>query len=120
MGIAQELDFLMELAKTYRDDDSVRFLLIGEGTEKKRLEQLVRDESLSNVLIKDKIPSRDLAALLSQCDIGLINLNRNFTVPNIPSKTLDYFEARIPILAAIDPATDYGRLLDEAGRDSGR
>jgi len=114
MGIAQELDFLMELAKTYRDDESVCFLLMGEGTEKKRLEQMARDERLSNVLIKDKIPSRELAALLPQCDIGLINLNRHFTVPNIPSKTLDYFEARIPVLAAIDPATDYGGLLDEA------
>ena len=115
MGIAQELDFLMELAKTYRNDDSVCFLLLGEGTEKRRLEQVALDEGLSNVLVQDKIPSGDLAALLPQCDIGLINLNRNFTVPNIPSKTLDYFEARIPILAAIDPATDYGSLLDEAG-----
>lgn len=115
MGLAQELDFLMELARTYRGDDSVRFLLLGEGTEKKRLERQARDWHLTNVLIKDKIPSRDLAALLPHCDVGLINLNRSFTVPNIPSKTLDYFEARLPILAAIDPATDYGSLLDEAG-----
>ena len=115
LGVAQELEFLMELAKSYRNDDSVRFLLIGEGTEKKKLSQLIQDEHLSNFIIKDKIPSGDLAALLLQCDVGLVNLNRKFTVPNIPSKTLDYFEANIPVLAAVDPSTDYGKLLDEAG-----
>jgi glycosyltransferase involved in cell wall biosynthesis len=115
MGIAQELDFLLELAISYRQDDSVRFLLIGDGTEKERLRLLARERGLTNVIIGDKIASGELAPLLAQCDVGLVNLNRKFTIPNIPSKTLDYFEARIPVLAAVDPATDYGNLLDEAG-----
>jgi glycosyltransferase involved in cell wall biosynthesis len=115
MGIAQELDFLLELAISYRQDDSVRFLLIGDGTEKKRLRLLARELGLTNVIIGDKIASGELAALLAQCDLGLVNLNRKFTIPNIPSKTLDYFEARIPVLAAVDASTDYGQLLDEAG-----
>jgi glycosyltransferase involved in cell wall biosynthesis len=115
MGIAQDLDFLLELAWSYRDDDSVRFLLVGEGTEKERLKLSARERGLSNVIIGDKIASGDLAALLTQCDVGLVNLNRSFSIPNIPSKTLDYFEARLPVLAAIDPSTDYGHLLDDAG-----
>ena len=46
--------------------------------------------------------------------MGLICLNEKFTIPNIPSKTLSYFNAKIPILASIDRSTDYGTILDEA------
>jgi len=49
--------------------------------------------------------------LMKQCDIGLINLSRKFTIPNIPSKTIAYFKACIPILASTDKNTDYKDLL---------
>jgi glycosyltransferase involved in cell wall biosynthesis len=46
--------------------------------------------------------------------VGLISLNERFTIPNIPSKTLDYFNVGLPVLASIDRATDYNVILDEA------
>ncbi|MGB6681858.1 MAG: glycosyltransferase WbuB, partial [Candidatus Bathyarchaeia archaeon] len=59
------------------------------------------------------IDSLEFKNLVHQCDIGLVNLNGKFTIPNFPSKALDYFEAQIPVLAAIDQNTDYGQFLDE-------
>lgn len=114
MGKPQELEFLLELAKFYKDRNDIVFLLIGNGTEKQKLINTVKKEGLKNVIIKDKIPRDDYENLVRSCDIGLINLNRNFTIPNIPSKTLSYFEAGIPVLASIDENTDYGMILDEA------
>lgn len=115
IGIAQELDFLLELAKLYRDSDKVCFLIIGDGNRYGSISETVQRESLSNVIMRKKVPSNEFAALLKDCDIGLINLDRRFTIPNFPSKVLDYFEAALPVLAATDPSTDFGRLLDDAG-----
>jgi glycosyltransferase involved in cell wall biosynthesis len=115
IGIAQELDFLLELAKLYRDSDHVRFLIIGDGNRYQSLAEIIRRESLSNVILRNKIPSNEFAALVKHCDIGLINLNRRFTIPNFPSKVLDYFEASLPVLAATDSSTDFGQLLEESG-----
>jgi len=114
IGIAQELEFLLELAKYYKNLDDIVFLIIGEGNQKKKLQKIIEKENLTNVLIKTRVPSKDFDALVRQCDLGLVNLNRNFTIPNFPSKTLDYFEAGIPILAAIDKNTDYGQFLERA------
>lgn len=114
MGKPQELEFLLELAKLYKNREDIIFLLIGNGTEKQKLIKIVEEEKLNNVIIKDKIPRDDYENLVRSCDIGLINLNRRFTIPNIPSKTLSYFDAGLPILAAIDENTDYGKILDEA------
>jgi glycosyltransferase involved in cell wall biosynthesis len=115
IGIAQELEFLLELATCFREAPGISFLIIGDGNRRSRIEEIIRKNDLRNVILRKRIPSGDFASLLRQCDIGLINLNRRFTIPNFPSKVLDYFEARLPVLAALDAATDFGRLLDESG-----
>jgi len=67
------------------------------------------------VRLLDPMPRAAFNRLLAGCDVGLINLDHRFTIPNIPSKTLAYFAAGLPVLAAIDHHTDFGRLLDECG-----
>lgn len=53
------------------------------------------------------------AKLTSICDIGLVFLNPNFSVPNFPSRILSYMEASLPILFAIDNATDVGLIAEK-------
>ena len=113
IGLPQELEFLLELAREYKNRDDIVFLIIGEGTEKGKMINIIKDEKLSHVVIKDNIRRDDYQNLIKQCDIGLINLNRNFTIPNMPSKLIDYFEAGIPVLASTDKNTDLGEFLQE-------
>jgi len=113
IGYAQELTFLLELAKIYKECKEIVFLIVGDGIERKKIENIVKKENLRNVLIKDPLPREEYDRLIRVCDIGLVNLSRNFTIPNFPSKAVDYFEAGIPILAAIDKNTDFGKLLEE-------
>ena len=113
IGLPQELEFLLELAREYKNRDDIVFLIFGEGTEKGKMINIIKDEKLSNVVIKDNIRRDDYQNLIKQCDIGLINLNRNFTIPNMPSKIIGYFEAGIPILASTDKNTDLGGFLQE-------
>lgn len=114
IGWPQELDFLLALAKEVRDYQDIVFLIIGKGILKPKIEKIVRDEDLKNVILKDYLPMEDYDGLVSQCDVGLINLDRRFTIPNIPSKTTGYFKAGLPVLASVDENTDYGRILEEA------
>lgn len=113
IGYAQELEFLLELAALYRERPEIVFVIIGKGTRADRIARLIQERSLSNVVIRDFVPREDYNQLLQACDVGLINLDRRFTIPNIPSKTLSYFAAGLPVLAAVDRHTDYGTLLDE-------
>ncbi|MGQ7171529.1 glycosyltransferase, partial [Escherichia sp. R-CC3] len=92
----------------------INFLIIGSGNRQEHIKKTIVEKELTNVILRNSVPSQEYDGLVRECDIGLINLNRNFTIPNIPSKTLAYFEAEVPILASIDPNTDYGKILDEA------
>lgn len=113
LGIAQELTFLLQLADKFKYRDDIVFLIIGKGTEKDKIQKILINKHLKNVIMEDYIPNLEFENVVKQCDIGLVNLYRNFTIPNFPSKTLTYFKAKIPILASIDSITDYGEFLDK-------
>lgn len=115
LGIPQKIEFLLEVAEKVKNNEKIIFLLIGDGTEKYGLIRIINDRKLPNVIIKDQLPREDYMLLVKECDIGLVNLSDKFTIPNIPSRTLSYWQEKVPVLAAIDSATDYGKILDESG-----
>lgn len=113
MGIPQKLENVLALAKACEADyPDVVFLLVGKGVQQARIRKMIAEMNLSNTILKDFIPYQDYQKLVAQCDIGLISLNERFTIPNIPSKTLSYFNLKIPVLASLDTATDYGQILE--------
>src|SRR5690606_31077015 len=64
-----------------------------------------------NAKLLQRLPKADYDTLLSSCDIGLIFLDRNFLIPNFPSRLLSYLEMKIPVLVATDPNTDIGDII---------
>ncbi|MEG2614554.1 MAG: glycosyltransferase family 4 protein [Alistipes sp.] len=117
IGAPQRVENLIALAQLYRHQSDILFLVVGKGTHKVHLEHLVSDTQLKNIIILDYVPVDDYKNLVAQCDIGLISLHENFTIPNIPSKLLGYYEAKIPVLAIVDNHTDLGDILraDKSG-----
>ncbi len=115
MGKPQKLENILSLAEKILDYDDVKFLFIGSGTEKERLERYSKDKNLKNVNFLNQVPREDYEKLTAACDIGIVSLDERFTVPNFPSKTTDYFKLSLPILASLDScaAKDYGVFLAE-------
>ena len=106
-GIPQQVDFIIDLAASVQNLTDVVFFLIGDGTEKKRIMRIVQERCLKNVTFCDPLPREDYQSLIQEADIGLVCLNSRFTIPNIPSRTLGYWDACLPVLAATDRFTDY-------------
>jgi len=115
IGYAQELEFLIELAESYKTRDDVVFLIVGEGVMKTKIENLVKEKKLQNVRFIDYLPRDEYEKLLRAADVGLINLDRRLTVPAIPSKAVSYLEFGIPILASVNKFTDFGKMIEEIG-----
>lgn len=112
MGKPQQLENVLKLASSAMIYPDVVFLLLGEGVQMDRIALLIKEQGLKNIIINKTIPKQEYQDLLSTCDIGLISLHEDFTIPNIPSKALDYFNVGIPVLASLDRATDFGQILD--------
>ena len=106
-GKPQGIEFIKKVLESYKDDERVVFFFSGKGTEKENLFDFIKNNGFKNVITQDYIPREDYLQMLKETDIGLVFLDNRFTIPNIPSRTLSYFEYSIPIMAATDKNTDY-------------
>lgn len=110
-GKPQKIEFILDLAERVRHLRDVVFFLIGDGTEKERIRRISQQRNLSNVMIYDRLPHDEYQSLINEADIGLVTLSERFTIPNIPSRTLGYWDASLPVLAATDRHTDLNENL---------
>lgn len=114
LGKPQGLEFLLKtIQETKRTD--VFFLIVGSGTEFNNLREWFDQWHPSNAVLMAGLPKNDYDKLLRACDVGLIFLSKNFTIPNYPSRLLSYLEMKIPIIAATDAYTDVGSDIERNG-----
>lgn len=118
IGIAQKFENILGLATRCLNLRQAKFLVIGSGTELKRMQQIAQQQALTNVQFIPQLLRSEYEAIAAACDIGLVSLDERFTLFNFPSKTTDYFKLQLPILASLDhySATDYGQFLVSEAR----
>ncbi len=114
LGIPQGINFLLETIETC-SIPNVFYLIVGSGREYNRIAQWFEDKKPVNAKLLESLPKVEYDLLLEACDIGMIFLNPNFTIPNFPSRLLSYLECSMPVLAATDKSTDIGKVIEEAG-----
>jgi glycosyltransferase involved in cell wall biosynthesis len=115
MGRSQGLEFILDAAKHIKNKD-IKFVFIGRGINKNKLLKRKNSEKIENVRIMDYMPEEDYEAFIKESDVGLVSLDKKCKIPNIPSKTTDYFKAGLPIIACIDKNTDYGKILENEAK----
>lgn len=115
LGKPQGIPFVIECLKACKDIEDAFFLIIGSGTEYGLLEQYVKECHQTNLKLMKSLPKHEYDTMVGACDVGLIFLDHRFTIPNFPSRLLNYMAAKLPILACTDPNTDIGKTIVEGG-----
>lgn len=113
LGRPQGIPFLIECLRVCSDLEGCYFLIVGDGTERHLLVEYVEEEHPLNVTLIEYLNQAEYEELLAACDIGLIFLDHNFTIPNFPSRLLDYIAAKLPVLACTDNATDIKKVIKD-------
>lgn len=112
LGKPQGIDFLIECLMSNKDNNQVYFVIAGSGTEFYKLKAYFDNEKPRNAQLFTQLPKSQYETLVSSCDVGLIFLDRRFTIPNFPSRLLSYMQASMPVLAATDVNTDIGKIIE--------
>lgn len=112
LGKPQGIDFLLETINA-TVAENVFFLVVGSGTEYVRIEKWLKEHNPKNAVLLAGLRKQDYDTLLNACDVGLIFLHKDFTIPNFPSRLLSYLEMKMPIIAATDANTDIGSVIQE-------
>lgn len=115
LGKPQGIDAILDLAATVKESHpDILFILMGNGTERNHILNVIEQKSLHNVQLRPFLPRDDYLKLASVCELGLVNLSEVSTTPNIPLRTFAYWASELPVLASLDAATDIGKIIDRA------
>lgn len=115
IGPAQDLSSILKLANSFEKNKNVHFVLIGAGFDYENIEKLILSEKLDNVTLLPAVPQDDFLEILSECDVGLLCLNKLHTTHNFPGKLLNYLVLAKPILGAINRGNDLKEVIENCG-----
>lgn len=114
MGPSQNLDFVIDVARQIAEVQEICFLLVGEGKEKKRLQQKVKNYRLENVKFQPLVSKEQYPSLVKEANVGLACLSNKNTTPVMPGKIVDFMASSIPTLAFLNKESDGHDIIRES------
>ncbi len=115
LGKPQGIKYLINAIKSCINLKNVEFVIAGNGTDDYLIKEWIKNDSPQNVQYFEMLPKQEYDMLLKNSNIGLISLDKNFTIPNYPSRLLSYLENKIPVICLTDKYTDIGKDASENG-----
>lgn len=99
MGYAQGLESVIKTAELLREERGIRFLFVGDGTEKPMLEALVKEKGLSNVSFVDFQPVQEMPRYFSLASASIVPLKKNKLFEGArPSKMFPALGSEVPVI----------------------
>jgi glycosyltransferase involved in cell wall biosynthesis len=108
-GPANGLDMVIDAARLMeKKDDSIQFLLIGDGPEKQNLIDMAKTFSLSNICFLDPVPKLYMPHVLKKADLLLHCLKPMdvFKHGISPNKMFDYLASGKPIIMSVNASNN--------------
>jgi glycosyltransferase involved in cell wall biosynthesis len=114
LGIAQDLDLIVDCARKLQTDSRFAFLIIGSGPQEDNLRHKVEDLGLSNLVILRQVPKEQISAYLCASDILLVTLKNKVVFESfVPSKLFDYMACERPVILNVPGEASH--ILNSSG-----
>jgi glycosyltransferase involved in cell wall biosynthesis len=103
IGSAQACETIIAAAQKLLNYPTIRFYLIGSGSQFTAISLDVERRKLTNVVMTGHLPPKDMASIFAASSVLLVSLRRNPALSaTIPSKLQSYLSAGKPIIACLD------------------
>ena len=102
-GPANDLETVLNAAEILREHAGIRFVFVGSGKDKNRLEALKAEKKLDNVLFVPPVPKDRIASVMAAEDAGLAILKKlDMFKTTYPNKVFDIMACGDPVICQID------------------
>lgn len=98
IGIAQGVNMIIETAIRLKEENDIHFLIVGEGVEKQKLHDRAKSLKLNNVTFLPSQLKETIPSLLTTSDIALIPLVSDKLLDAVPSKLLEAWACKLPVI----------------------
>lgn len=104
LGLAHDLDTILEVMRSLREDPRFRFLFVGTGGRRKALTDFCEANAIASVEMRPFVARDKLSEGLAAGDIGLVTQQASACGSVVPSKVYGILAAARPLLF-IGPAS---------------
>ena len=103
IGIAQGLEVILNAAKEFTGQPQVKFVLMGSGPEKVKLQALKKELLLANVVFLEPVTKKEMPFVLKSINAAIVPLRKlDLFLGAIPSKLFENLAMKIPVLLGVD------------------
>lgn len=113
LGRTHGLEDLVALARYFRSDSRVHFVVFGWGAGRAWLEKMIIEDSLENVTLLEPCPDDELGVYLTSCDLFLMLFKSGMKGISVPSRLYNVMAAGSPLLAVCDEDSELGLVVQE-------
>lgn len=111
MGMFQQLDRLIDVARELQDRSDIEFRFMGAGVAKKSLIEQAGALTGRNVHFDPHQPVETAFACMQQSDLGVVSLAAGVYRVAYPSKTMMYLAAGCPVLVLVEPESCLAKTI---------
>ena len=102
LGVANGLQTLVDAAAQVAGDSRMAFLLLGDGSDRRRLEREVAHRRITAIRILPPVPKDEIPDVLAASDVCLHLLRPDpLFAGALPAKTLEYLGAHRPFITTV-------------------
>lgn len=102
IGLTQNMDMLLEVAKALEANEDIQFVLVGNGAYLEQVKQIIEDKNVGNVTLLPFQPYEDISHVFSLGDVSLVISKPGVGANSVPSKTWSIMSSSRPVLANFD------------------
>lgn len=102
MGTCQDVETMIQAAELLKNDDRIRFLIVGHGNKKDAVEARIVERGLRNVQLLDFLTGKDFQQAVAISSCSIVSLEKGLIGTCAPSKYYSYLQGGQPILAVVE------------------
>lgn len=114
IGFSHSSQVLVPLARRLEAEPNVVILVVGEGSERRRLVRAAHEARVTNMRFLPPQPTDVLPWMLAAAHVGVVTLRPGIAHASFPSRIYGLMAAARPILASLDVDSDAAELIRTA------
>jgi colanic acid biosynthesis glycosyl transferase WcaI len=114
LGLTQNFEIILSVAKRLESTPDILFLLVGDGARKEWLNSQLASNHYPNVTLLPYLPREQVPALYASSDVCLVPLKGGTANQTFPSKIYTIMAAGRPVIATADPNTELHWVVETA------
>ena len=113
IGKTHDIETIVAAAKRLKENDSIHFMIIGEGVKKHLVEEAKYQDGLDNLTILPFQPEELLPSSLPTADISVITLDKGAEDLSAPGKTCYSMAAGTALIGLSNENSEFARIINQ-------